>query len=55
MVLRLMTWALIPIGQVSCPPPRQKQLSSDEFGAAVVVSGGGKISDVDFFGSSKGS
>ena len=51
MVLRLMTWALIPIGQVSCAPPRQKQLSSDEFGAeccSVAVSGEGKDLCVDF-------
>ena len=53
MVLKLMTWVLIPIGQVSCPPPRQKQLSV--FGAerSVAVTGEGKISRMGF-GSSKG-
>ena len=45
------------MGQVSWPPPRQKQFSSDEFGAecgSVAVSGEGKICRVDDFGSRKG-
>ncbi len=53
MVLRLMTWALIPIGQVSCLPPRQKQFSELGAECSRAATGEGKISRVDFV-SSKG-
>ena len=46
------------MGQVSCPPPRQKQLEEGFGGeccSVPMVSGEGKISCVDFLGDSKGS